>query len=102
MSDDLSFEQLSTQLHAGDPQAVAEIWNRFGPHLLREARRIVRVLGLKSYAEPEDVCQAALQALVSRPPRRGFRSESELLAFLREIIRTKPTSAICAASSVPT
>jgi hypothetical protein len=89
MSDDLSFRDLLARLRAGDAQAGALIWQRFGRHMLRVANRQLRTLKLAKRIEPEDICQSVLREIMARPPKGEIHTAAEWFPYIQKLIVNK-------------
>jgi RNA polymerase sigma-70 factor (ECF subfamily) len=74
MSQDRSFDDLMARLKAGDPDAAAQVFQRFGQRLIALARsRLDRHIGPK--VDPEDVLQSVFQSFFTRHVDGQFELE---------------------------
>jgi RNA polymerase sigma-70 factor (ECF subfamily) len=70
-----SFDEVVAGLRAGDPQAAAEVFRRFGQRLLALARSRLDAL-VRQKEDPEDVLQSALKSFFLRQAAGQFDLDS--------------------------
>lgn len=72
-------------LRTGDLQALATIWDSFGPDLRRRARTRLRQFGLLGHTEAMDICNAVLLELI-RQSDFPINSPEDLMKYIRRAI----------------
>lgn len=83
------FRSLLDRLRGGSDEAVTELVNRFGPHILRVVRRQLRT-SLRSKFDSQDFTQAVWGSFFeNRRELTEFKTPQDLIRFLRVVASRK-------------
>lgn len=90
MSDDRTdqFTQLMQQVESGSEEAIQELLHTYGAHILRTIRRRLN-RQMRSQFDSIDFYQAVWASFFTQDRRPTFRTEDDLIMFLRRVARNK-------------
>lgn len=92
-ADSAAFRSLMEQVREGQPEAIQNLIDQYGDHLLRVIRRRLHQKMRPKY-DSQDFCQAVWASFFALSQDFVFEQPEQLLAFLGDLARNKVVEAI--------